>query len=166
MLLTFVMPANSDKIQIQDFTWSELDQLLSLARKFHEESWFKCIQLSEHRIVDFLLHAKASRDSRYFRIAMLNGRLIGALYGHIGQYWFAEEDAAFVDFIFVAQKFRGSRAALLLWSDWMVWVKRKNVKEVTQIISTGIGQAASKKFFEKLGLTTQGHVLKGRIAEL
>jgi GNAT superfamily N-acetyltransferase len=145
---------------IREPTPTDVSEILGLARRFHAESYFRTIPLSERKIVD-LLAASAQWDARVFtRVSEGSAGLDGIAMGHLAPYWFSEEVGAFDLCLFVVPERRGGTLAVRLWRVFRGWAEARGAVDLTHGVSSGINIENAHRFFTGMGMTHVGGLYK------
>ena len=154
-----ISPAS--RIKISKATQQDQSQIMELARRDHEESVFGELPFTETKFVK-QFDKSIEQPGRFLTLkAELNGKVVGFLYCHLGEYFIAEGDLlANVNVLFVDPSVRqgltGGRVALLLIKAVSRWAQKQGARFLLFYVTSGVSVSNSDRLFRKLGMKTLG----------
>lgn len=152
----FALETSGGFISVVPFSIEYTDQALACARAMHDESLL-------HRDMDFD-DAKMLRQLRspemnpdvYFKIAVLNGEMVGGLHAVALTIYFGANRIAKEIALFVKKEWRLSRAGALLVKDFEQWAAERGASHTMLSQSTGLNIETTSRFYGMLGYKVMG----------
>lgn len=128
----------------------DVERLIALGRKMHEESWYRDFDFDDAKVREFI------------GLTFDNPAYLGLVLEHedkpIGFFWAAETEHFFghdkyaCDIVFfIEPEHRGGMAATRMIRAFEAWCRIRRVKEIHIGTSTGVATERTVKFFTKMG---------------
>lgn len=144
-------------IEIVDYAPAYKDSMLVVAREIHAHSIYRDMPLDEPKLARQLAASGGLDPSRYFRLAVRRGEVLGGFYGCTLRVFFCDELTAKDMGWWVKQSARGGAAAVLLLADFESWARARGARKcmlgqsgVENIETTG-------RLFKKCGYAFTGY---------
>lgn len=141
---------------VRDAVLDDLENLIALSRRMHEESNFRSLSFSDPNLRQSLAGAMHRKDMFFFGIYEINNHIVGYLLGVLQKPFFTTDTIASDMMFFVDQLYRGSPAALKLWQSFRDWAREKGACEIRQGVTTGLAPERTDRFFRKIGMESTG----------
>ncbi len=135
----------------------DVDDLMSLGIKMHQESRFKVYPMDQAKTRASM--AKLIRNPMAGCILIARngaGEPVGMLAGYVVDYFFSNALVAQDSYFFVAAEYRGSSAALKLLIAFRRWAENRNASELCINMSVDVDQARFNRFMTHLGFRNCG----------
>jgi hypothetical protein len=132
------------------------DDVVAGAMEMHDNSTFGDYSLDTDKLVQQLKAAQQYPDTLRFRLAILDGRAIGGMYGQISRMFFTDELMARDVGWWVRQEWRGSWAAICLLEDFEQWARARGCKKAFLGQSSAISIEVTRKLYENCGYRVIG----------
>jgi len=162
-----VLEKNPQVISFRVATVEDIPAILemchALVDETNEHNTFVNIPLHEGK-TRTMLHRYITQPGMYFTgIAEIDGEIVGALFGHIVEYYFCHYKLAQDIAWYVKPEFRGTFAGVVLLKEFERWSSDHGASEVCIAIATGIYAERTGKLLEKRGFGHVGGIYKLRL---
>ena len=92
-------------------------------------------------------------------VAERRGELLGFMCGYLTQYSFSRDVGTHSDLIFVASRYRNTKAPLLLVKKFIEWSEESNALTITMALMTGIKPERVQAFLGRFGFKETGQCM-------
>ena len=140
-----------------------LEMCRALVDETNEHNTFVNIPLHEGKTTNMLRRYIQSPDLYFTGIAEIEGEIVGALFGYIGEYYFCHNKLATDIAWYVKPEFRGTFAGVILLKQFERWASAHGASEVCIAIATGIYAERTGNLLEKRGFNHVGGTYKLRL---
>lgn len=140
----------------RDYDPSDLDTVVKLIFEFGAESGLhnQFCQIKEE--IFAVIHLAYSNENHFFRVAEINGKVIGLFIGHLENPIFSRNLIATDDLLFVKKEFRKGLIGMSLLHQFEKWAEDEWVDSILLTISGGNKVISACK---SLGYEDAGQVL-------
>lgn len=140
---------------------SDIEPLIELAAHMHRCSpVYSEIPFSEAMMRGWFMAAVEKPESFFCAVARKGEELVGVMLACASPLFFSDRMLASEMGFFVYERFRGSRAALMLVKEYERWAEKLNCVFVDVSVSVGINDAHAIRFYERQGYKSCGAVLR------
>ena len=147
--------AKNKSTYIREACLEDLVPLIHLGELFRLESKVQYPEIEPEavfqRLQFFINDPKA-----FGYVVTRKGELLGFMCGYCEQYTFSFDVGAHSDLIFVPQKYRNTRAPLLLVKKFIEWSESLGARTITMDLMTGIKPGQVSKFLGRFGFEECG----------
>lgn len=143
-------------IEVVSYDDKYRDQVLAGAVQMHEDSIYHDLPLDQDKVIRQLACCGNMAPDRYFKIAVRNGAVLGAFFGHVRKTFFCDELLAHDMGWWVIREKRGSAAAVVLLADFEKWAKAQGARKLMVGQSTALNIGRTTKFYEHCGFRVIG----------
>ena len=161
-----LVPVKTGKLITRKAERKDVDALVGLSRRFHEEGMLRDIPFSERKLRVLADKAIGDDPSQIAIVVELQGRIVGAIYALIGEYYVGEGAlVTTVHGFYVEQDIRSSilsgKVAVRLIRTMQKWSKHMGAKHTLFHITSGVRPEKTDLFMRKLGMKNLGgnHVI-------
>lgn len=137
--------------------------MVDVGAAFHASSWYAHLPYDSSAVHRWVLKVIEDQEkTRFCRLALRNGIVVGAVAGAVQRYWFSSPDVTAVSDIlfYVIPKERGTRTAWRLWHAMRDWAQSRGAAELTHGVATDINPDVSDRFFRGVGMRRVGGIYK------
>lgn len=143
-------------IKIIPYSDEYRDGVVEVAHEMHRNSIYHDLPLDEAKVVRQLAASGTMVADRYFRLAVMNGEVLGGFYGHVRKTFFCDELLAHDMGWWVKESARGSLAAIKLLADFEDWAKAQGARKIMVGQSTEINIEKTTRLFQNCGFRVIG----------
>lgn len=148
---------------IRSLEWADIPDTVDLAQEMHAESAFSGFDFDGVKMACQLGMVLTQPDVRFCSVAVTDGKIVGALFGHISEFIFGPQLIASDFGWFVQPKYRGTSAAVRLLKEFHKWAEANNACEVSMGITTGVHPEKTDRLFKRLGYRHVGGLYKRNV---
>jgi GNAT superfamily N-acetyltransferase len=135
----------------------DVDDLMALGRRMHQESRFKVYPMNEAKTRASMEKLVSNPLAGCILLARNEaGAAVGMLAGYVVDYFFSDALVAQDSYFFVAPEHRGSSAALKLLIAFRRWAENRNASELCINMSVDVDQERFNRFMAHLGFRNCG----------
>lgn len=135
----------------------DIDDLMALGRRMHQESRFKVYPMNQAKTRASLEKLISNPLAGCILLARNEaGQAVGMLAGYVVDYFFSDALVAQDSYFFVAPEHRGSSAALKLLIAFRRWAENRNASELCINMSVDVDQERFNRFMAHLGFRNCG----------
>lgn len=141
-----------------NLTAEDKDQLMAIAKTFHQESCYNDELFDEDKFKALLNVCLVSPDRMSVFYHKVDGIIVGGILGYIAERYFSKETTAGDLGMFILPEYRGSRVFLRLLKEFEEWAISRKVSKIIIGHTTKINMEKAPNFYKKLGYDLQGFI--------
>lgn len=144
-------------IKIAPFELKYLESAMEVAEQIHATSIYANMPLNREKLVAQLSMAGNTAPDRFFRLAVRDDVVLGAIFGMLSRTFFDDELIAKDLGWWVRPEARGGRTALVLLQAFEAWARERGARKI------GLGQTGvhdierTRRLFEHAGYQIVGY---------
>lgn len=127
------------------------DEILSLARTMHAESWYSSLDYNEAVVAELFEQTLTADHLLALVLETSSGELGGFFLAAITSHFFGRDTYACDLCAYVAPSHRGGPGFIRMIAAYEAWCRIKRVKEIHIGFSSGIRPEKTLRLYEKLG---------------
>lgn len=147
---------------LRQLTTDDMPQLLELAREMHKSGVYSAYPIDEDRIA-YILTAIIEEPSALTVGYEVDGTLAGAFAGEVIQDLWVDVMVAVDHAFYVREKYRGSRAGIVLLKEYERWAKDMGADVLRPVVYAGVDNDAVSSILSRMGYETAGAIHKKEV---
>lgn len=148
-------------MNVRDITPADVEALIPMARLMHDESpVFRPYPFHEHVMRGWFYGAIEKPNIFFCALTEKDGVITGGMLACAMPMLFSETRMAAELGLYVYEKYRGSRAGLLLVRHYEAWAKSQNCLTSDTGVLAGINNEVAISFYERMGYEVIGTMMR------
>lgn len=139
---------------------ADLEALVVLARRMHEESRFRIYRFAQQKVRDMLQGLIDSPDTALVLVAIdrNTGVVIGGIAAMCVEQWFSDQKVAQDLALFIEPERRGGLLAARLITEFMTWARSMGALTGELGVNTGVHTERTAALFERMGMARTAYL--------
>jgi len=142
--------------------FSDIDILLELSKKMHQEGSYKSIELSIDKLKKFFEH-KIIDDDSFIVVWEHQEKVSGFFVADIVEYFFSKEKFAIDTLFYIIKEKRKKNGAKQLLDSYIMWANSFKIKEITLSTTNGVETERLEQVYKKFGFRKSGIMYKKEV---